>query len=268
MTPPEERPSRFEGHRYPQTIPDPGEIRAGAEAPWANARTRTNLTLELVKARLRDAGRLLEVHPSPDRPEELGVVADDAPTPIMHRSAVLVALFEESGETHVVLTRRSFAMRSHRGEIALPGGRSHDDETPTATALRETQEEVGLDPDLVTAFAWLSPIATFASGSAIFPIVGLLRTRPELVIEPSEVDRAFTVALSDLVADGAFLEEQWRRPLLRPGADEDGFFPLYFFKVPDDLIWGATARVLTELLCLVTGTPWPVHHGGNDQSRQ
>jgi 8-oxo-dGTP pyrophosphatase MutT (NUDIX family) len=267
MTPPEERPSRFEGHCYPQTIPDPGEIRAGGEAPWARAATRTNLSLELVSARLSDAGRLLGVHIPPDQPEELGVVADDAPAPIMHRSAVLVALFEESGETHVVLTRRSFAMRSHRGEIALPGGRSQDDETPTATALRETQEEVGLDPEAVTPFAWLSPIATFASGSTIFPIVGLLPTRPEFVIEPSEVDRAFTVPLTDLVADGAFLEEQWRRPLLLPRVDEDGFFPLYFFKVPDDLIWGATARVLTELLCLVTGTPWPVHPGGNDQSR-
>jgi 8-oxo-dGTP pyrophosphatase MutT (NUDIX family) len=179
---------------------------------------------------------------------------------------VLVALFEESGESHVVLTRRSFAMRSHRGEIALPGGRSHGAETPTATALREAHEEVGLDPSAVTPFAWLSPIATFASGSAIFPIVGFLPARPELVIEPSEVDRAFSVALSDLVADGTFLEELWRRPIARPGADEEGFFPLYFFKVPDDLIWGATARVLTELLCLVTGVPWPIHHGVGDES--
>jgi 8-oxo-dGTP pyrophosphatase MutT (NUDIX family) len=267
MTPPDGRPPRFEGHRYPQIIPDPGEIRAGADAPWSQTTTRTNLSLELVSARLSDAHRLLGVHSPPDQPEEFGLVADDAPTPIEHRSAVLVALFEELGESHVVLTRRSFDMRSHRGEIALPGGRSHDGETPTATALRETHEEVGLDPKTVTPFAWLSPIATFASGSAIFPIVGLLSARPELVIEPSEVDRAFTVALSDLVADGAFLEERWRRPLLRPGADEDGYFPLYFFKVPDDLIWGATARVLTELLCLVTGMPWPIHHGVDDQSR-
>jgi 8-oxo-dGTP pyrophosphatase MutT (NUDIX family) len=257
MTPPERRPPRFEGHRYPQIIPDPGEIEAGSLAPWSNTPRRTNLSLDLVVSRLRDAHRLLGTHLPPDQPEELGHVADGEPTPIMHRSAVLVALYEESGESHVILTRRSFEMRSHRGEIAFPGGRSHEGETPTQTALREAQEEVGLDPASVTPVAWLSPIATFASGSAIFPIVGLLASRPELVIDPSEVDRVFNVSLSDLVADGAFLEEQWRRPLLRPGADKDGFFPLYFFKVPDDLIWGATARVLTELLCLVTGAPWP-----------
>jgi 8-oxo-dGTP pyrophosphatase MutT (NUDIX family) len=267
MTPPERRPPRFEGHRYPQIIPDPGEIEAGKLAPWSGASRRTNLSLDLVRSQLRDAHRLLGTHVAPDQPEEIGLVADGVPAPITHRSAVLVALFEESGESHVILTRRSFEMRSHRGEIAFPGGRSHEGETPTETALRETQEEVGLDPETVTPYAWLSPIATFASSSAIFPIVGLLDRRPEFVIEPSEVDRVFSATLSDLVADGAFLEERWRRPLTRPGADEDGFFPLYFFKVPDDLIWGATARVLTELLCLVTGAPWPLHHGVDTHSR-
>jgi 8-oxo-dGTP pyrophosphatase MutT (NUDIX family) len=267
MTPPERRPPRFEGHRYPQIIPDPGEVEAGAGAPWSAALHRTNLSLDFVRSQLRDAGRLLGTHLAPDQPEELGLVADGVPTPIAHRSAVLVALFEEAGESHVVLTRRSFEMRSHRGEIAFPGGRSHVEETPTETALREAQEEVGLDPHSVSPYAWLSPIATFASGSAIFPIVGLLEHRPEFVIEPSEVDRAFSASLSDLVADGSFLEERWRRPLTRPGADEDGFFPLYFFKVPDDLIWGATARVLTELLCLVTGVSWPIHHGLDGHSR-
>jgi 8-oxo-dGTP pyrophosphatase MutT (NUDIX family) len=267
MTPPERRPPRFEGHRYPQIIPDPGEIEAGSRAPWAATSLRRGLSLDLVRSQLRDAKRLLGTHLAPDQPEELGLVADGAPAPIAHRSAVLVALFEESGESHVVLTRRSFEMRSHRGEIAFPGGRSHEDETPTEAALREAQEEVGLDPTTVTPYAWLSPIATFASSSAIFPIVGLLETRPEFVIEPSEVDRAFSVPLSDLVAEGSFLEERWRRPLTRPGADADGFFPLYFFKVPEDLIWGATARVLTELLCLVTGAPWPIQHGLDAQSR-
>ncbi len=267
MTPPERRPPRFDGHRYPQIIPDPGEIETGSLAPWSDSSRRTNLSLDLVRSQLRDAKRLLGTDTSPDQPEELGLVADGAPTTIAHRSAVLVALFEEAGESHVALTRRSFAMRSHSGEIAFPGGRSHEDETPTETALREAREEIGLDPTAVTPYAWLSPIATFASGSAIFPVVGLLETRPEFVIEPSEVDRAFSVSLSELVAEGAFLEERWRRPLTRPGADADGFFPLYFFKVPDDLIWGATARVLTELLCLVTGTPWPIHHGLEAHSR-
>jgi 8-oxo-dGTP pyrophosphatase MutT (NUDIX family) len=144
-------------------------------------------------------------------------------------------------------------MRVHRGEIALPGGRSHEGETAVDTALREAHEEVGLEPASVTPIAWLSPLAAFGANSSIWPIVGFLERRPELTIDPSEVDRAFTVALSDLVAEGAFVEERWRRPILRPGGDDEGYYPLYFFKVPGDLVWGATARVLAELLSLVTG---------------
>jgi 8-oxo-dGTP pyrophosphatase MutT (NUDIX family) len=249
------RPERFAGHQYPQIIPEPIEIRPGSPPPWSllPSSARTNLSLDLVRSRLNDARRLLATTSPPDQPIDLALVADATPSPITHRSAVLAALFEEEGEAQIVLTRRSFEMRIHRGEIALPGGRSDGDETAVETALREAHEEVGLEPAAVTPIAWLNPIAAFGSSSSIWPIVGFLERRPELTIDPNEVDRAFTVALSDLVAEGAFIEERWRRPILRPGADNDGYYPLYFFKVPGDLIWGATARVLAELLSLVTG---------------
>jgi 8-oxo-dGTP pyrophosphatase MutT (NUDIX family) len=253
------RPGRFEGHDYPQVIPEPDEIRAGSPAPWANldAAQREGFTLSLVRERLRDAARTFDASPMPEEPAEIATVADDAERLIVHRSAVLVALFEEEGEVQVILTRRARNLSSHRGEIALPGGRSDHDETPVATALREAREEVGLDSVLVAPFGWLSPIVTFASGSAIWPVVGTLERRPELVIDPGEVERVFTVALRDLAADGAFLEERWRRLPARPGTDREGFFPIYFYRVPYDVIWGATARVLTELLCIVTESKWP-----------
>jgi 8-oxo-dGTP pyrophosphatase MutT (NUDIX family) len=266
MTPPEARPPRFEGHRYPQIIPEPGEVLSGGPPPWAGVTNRTHLTLALVAARFRDAHRLLGTDVAPDWP--IALVADDVPGPVSQRSAVLVALFEEEGEAHVVLTRRSFTMRAHRGEVSFPGGRSHDGETPTETALREAHEEVGLAPSAVTPLGWLSPIATFASGSAIFPIVGTLVKRPTFVIQPSEVDRAFTVALSDLVQEGAFLEERWRRAESRAGGGEgeEGYFPLQFFRVPDDVIWGATARVLSELLAVALGVPEADLGGSSSQS--
>ena len=184
-------------------------------------------------------------------------MGDAPPTLVTRRSAVLVALFEEEGETQLVLTRRSMTLRFHRGEIALPGGGQEGSETPTETALREAHEEVGLESSLVRPFAWLSPIVTFASGSSIWPIVGSLTGAPTFTIDPTEVDRAFAVALKDLVAEGAFVEERWRREHPRPGGDDDGYFPISFFRVPGDVIWGATARILTELLCLATGVAWP-----------
>ncbi|HXC19765.1 MAG TPA: CoA pyrophosphatase [Acidimicrobiales bacterium] len=258
MAPDGTRPARFEGHEFPQTLPEPDDIQAGAAAPWSalSDAQRSGLTLELVESRLRDALRHFDNSIIPGDTSALSV-ADIAGQPIARRSAVLVALFEEDGETQLVLTRRSFSMREHRGEIALPGGRSDLDETPVATALREAREEVGIDESSVRAVGWLSPIVTLALGSAIWPVVGLLTQRPEMVTDPAEVDRAFTVPLADLLADGSFLEERWRRQLPRPGADADGYFPIYFYRVPGDLIWGATARVVTELLCIVTGVEWP-----------
>jgi 8-oxo-dGTP pyrophosphatase MutT (NUDIX family) len=254
-----EWPKRFEGYDYPQVIPDPDEVRPGRPAPWAalKAEDRRGFTLERVLSQLRAGERLLDGWPIPGDPQEMDAVADATSRPIIFRSAVLLALFEEDGETQLVLTRRSSELRSHRGEIALPGGRTDEGESPIQTALREAHEEVGISPDSVNTVGWLSPIVTFASGSAIWPVVGVLGARPVMVIDPAEVERAFVVSLKDLLADGAFLEEQWRRDVPRPGADDDGYFPIYFYAVPGDLIWGATARVLTELLCLVAGVEWP-----------
>jgi 8-oxo-dGTP pyrophosphatase MutT (NUDIX family) len=258
-----ERPERFAGHLFPQTIPEPLDIKVGRPAPWSSlpSASRRGLTLDTVRERLAAAGRLLINSFPPDEPQELAVVADDTPVPITQRSAVLAALFEEEGEAQLVLTRRSMSLRHHRGEIALPGGRCDEAETPTETALREAHEEIGLDPSLVTPVAWLSPIVTFASGSSIWPIVGTLADRPTFVLETAEVDRAFTVSLKDLVAEDAFLEERWRRVEPRLGADDGGYFPIYFFRVPGEVIWGATARVVAELLALVTGATWPPSTG-------
>ena len=250
-----DRPARFLNHDYPQVIPEPDDIKVGGPAPWAqlDATKRTGLTLPLVTSALRRAGRTLDVAAMPTSPLDLEGVTRENRELITRRSAVLVALFEEAGETHVVLTRRSFALRSHRGEIAFPGGRSDMDETPIETALREANEEVGLDPSRVAPVGWLSPIVTFASGSAIWPVVGVLDERPDLVTDPAEVERAFTAPLFELLEDGAFVEERWRRERRSDGGDAEGYFPIYFYRVPGDLIWGATARVLTELLCCVTG---------------
>jgi 8-oxo-dGTP pyrophosphatase MutT (NUDIX family) len=161
-------------------------------------------------------------------------------------AAVLVPLFEELGETRVVLTRRSSNLRSHTGEVSFPGGRLDPGETPLAAALREAQEEVGIRPASVEVVGRLNPLSTFSSSSFITPFVGFLAERPELDPNPHEVELAFDVALADLVVDGVFAEEVWRRP------DEPGDRPIYFFDLPHDVVWGATARVLYELLTLVT----------------
>ncbi len=163
------------------------------------------------------------------------------------QAAVLAALFEEDGEARVILTRRAAHLRSHTGEVSFPGGRLDEDEDALSAALREATEEIGLDPSTVQIVGELSPLATVGSRAAITPFVGVLLTRPELKPNPDEVELAFDVSLAELMAGGVFREERWQW-----NGQPDR--PMYFFDLPDDTIWGATARMLYELLELVALT--------------
>jgi 8-oxo-dGTP pyrophosphatase MutT (NUDIX family) len=162
----------------------------------------------------------------------------------------LAVLFDEDGEARVVLTRRSAHLRSHRGEVSFPGGRLDGHETPEQGALREAAEEIGLDPGPVEVVGRLSDVTTLASGSFITPVVGLLPARPALVASPQEVEHVFDVTLAELADPGIFREEWWSvagRAPARGGTP----FPVWFFELPDDTVWGATARMLVDLLRLV-----------------
>ena len=184
----------------------------------------------------------------------------------MKASAVLVAIYDADGEAVVVLTRRAQHMRSHRGEVAFPGGRQEPGEDLWSTALREAHEEVRLDPATVTRIGELDHLRTVTSHSFIVPYVAVLDGVPELVASPDEVELVLHVPLSELLADGVFREERWGvAPMDRP---------ITFFDVVGDTIWGATAAMLRNLLCLVTGTydpsdrplPWGARPGEADRS--
>ena len=164
-------------------------------------------------------------------------------------SAVLVGLFEEDGETRVVLTRRSTRLRTHRGQVIFPGGRIEPGEDAVSAALREAYEEVGLDPSAVQPIGYLPRAFAFSSGAPITPVVAVLAARPSLSPSPAEVDRAFDASLADLAA--AFTEEWWSEPDLPR-------FPMVFFSVEGETIWGATARMLVDLLSTVLDESTPV----------
>jgi len=173
-------------------------------------------------------------------------------------AAVLVGLFEEHDETRVVLTVRSSRLRLHTGEVAFPGGRLEPGESAADGARREAFEETGLDPSSTEVIGHLNTMPTVSSSSLVTPVVAALAARPRLVAEPAEVARIFDVALSDLLEDGVFVEEWWTVPG-RPGlgGPEGSGFPVWFFQAGGETIWGVTARVLMELLCLTLGLPVP-----------
>jgi 8-oxo-dGTP pyrophosphatase MutT (NUDIX family) len=141
----------------------------------------------------------------------------------------------------VVLTRRSARMRSHTGEVSFPGGRIDPGESPIACALREASEEVAIISGDVEVIGRLRSLSTWSSHAPIQPFVGLLPTRPVLRPNPAEVERAFTVPVVELFAGDVGSVELW--PL--PGGEER---PIYFFALEGDTVWGATARILRDLL--------------------
>jgi 8-oxo-dGTP pyrophosphatase MutT (NUDIX family) len=162
-------------------------------------------------------------------------------------SAVLAGLYEDGGELHVVLTRRTWELRSHSGEVSFPGGRQDDGEELWDTALREAHEEIGLDPSGIEVLGELDHLATITSRSFIVPFVAALPGRPTTTANPAEVSAVLHVPVAELLDPAIFREERWTFPWA-----EDR--PIFFFELVGDTVWGATGAMLRQLLGLATGT--------------
>ncbi|MHB8671177.1 MAG: NUDIX hydrolase [Acidimicrobiales bacterium] len=158
---------------------------------------------------------------------------------------MLVPLYEAGGQARVVLTRRTTTLPSHQGEVSFPGGKVHEGEGLVEAALREAREEIGLDSATVEILGELDHLATVAGKFHIAPFVGLLGPDPRFTANPGEVDAILDVALVDLLGEDVFREERWDIP---PDKDR----PVHFFEVGEDTIWGATARILFQLLVICT----------------
>jgi 8-oxo-dGTP pyrophosphatase MutT (NUDIX family) len=154
-------------------------------------------------------------------------------------AAVLVPLYlAADGAPHVVLTKRREDMRRHPGEVSFPGGRQDDDETDLRlTALREAREEIGLDPHGVELVGALQPTPTIATGYAVYPFVGLIEPGQTWVPSAREVAAVLELSLADLRAGYG------RQELMRRGVP----FRTDVYVVGDQLVWGATARILGDL---------------------
>lgn len=154
-------------------------------------------------------------------------------------AAVLVALVGEGPDPLIVFTERRSDLRRHAGEISFPGGRREGpDEELLVTALRESEEEIGLGRDRVELLGALPPIGTFVTNYKVHPFVGVVGEEAELEANPMEVAAVLRFRVSEL--NGAFA----MRRLVRMGLPIRT--PTY--EVGDHLIWGATARILGELL--------------------
>ena len=155
------------------------------------------------------------------------------------RAAVLIPLYVGGdGELVAIFTRRQADLRRHSGEISFPGGRQDEGEELWTTALREAEEEIGLPQADVRLLGALPPTGTFVTNYAVYPFVGIIEPGPRLQLNPNEVAEVIELALPDLA--GGFE----RKRLIRRGVPIRT--PTY--TVRGHLIWGATARIVGELL--------------------
>ncbi len=154
-------------------------------------------------------------------------------------AAVLIPLYERAGELVAVFTERRADLRRHAGEISFPGGRQDEpDEDLRTTALREAHEEVGLVPADVELVGALPPVGTFVTAYTVYPFVGLIEPGRTWVPQETEVAQILELSLPDLIG-GHEMKRLVRRgvPIKTPTYTVDGH-----------LIWGATARMLQQLL--------------------
>jgi len=159
------------------------------------------------------------------------------------KAAVLIPLLLKEGGLSVLLTQRTNHLRDHAGQISFPGGRMDpEDRSPNETALRESQEEIGLDPERVEIIGHLPQYLT-VSGYSVTPVVGLVKPQAEYVLDAFEVADVFEVPLDFLLNPANHQVRLWQ--------SDQGGRRFYSMPYENRFIWGATAGMLRNLYHLL-----------------
>ena len=174
-------------------------------------------------------GDLSRVFLDPDEAEGLHAHGRDS-------AAVLVPLYGWPERPGLIFTERRRDLRRHAGEISFPGGRADPGETLVECALREAQEEIGLDPGAVEVIGALPPTSTVVTSFKVLPVVGLVPEQLAHTLSPHEVERVIELELDELRSSYGM------RRLIRRGVP----FRTPTFDVDGAFIWGATARMLQQ----------------------
>jgi 8-oxo-dGTP pyrophosphatase MutT (NUDIX family) len=158
------------------------------------------------------------------------------------RLGAVLALLIERPVPSLVFTVRADGLSRHAGEVSFPGGIVDPGETAVAGALREAQEEIGVDPSLPDVIGALPPVHTTVSGILVVPFVAVLDDVPAFTISDAEIDRLVVVSIADLVAVEA--EVEWELP-------EGGRWRGWVYEAGGITVWGATGRMVHDLLDVI-----------------
>ena len=160
-------------------------------------------------------------------------------------AAVLILLFPFKDEIQFFLTKRTEDVEHHKGQISLPGGIRENNETLEKTAVRETKEEVGIDPNTIMNLGSLTPFFIPVTGYIVHPFIGWCKEKPSTQVHDVEVNQLFSISISELLDENILQNEEWN---IR---GYDAIVPYYNFGKCK--VWGATAAILSEFKLILKG---------------
>ncbi len=159
-------------------------------------------------------------------------------------SSVLVLLYPEGDQLYTCLTRRPTTMKHHPGQISFPGGKvEKDDLSAEMAALRESREEVGIDPSTIEVLGKLSDLYVEVSRFSIQPFLAWADRKPDFIVDYQEVEELILFPVSNFVADETILETELQTV--------SGLLSVKYYPFNNQIIWGATAMILAELIELL-----------------
>jgi len=163
---------------------------------------------------------------------------------LVKESSVLIILYPANEEIHCILIKRPATMKNHAGQIAFPGGViEKSDANPLTAAIREANEEVGINPDSIEIIGQLSSLYISVSLFQIAPFIGWCNSIPKLKQNYSEVDKIIHFPLSKLLKEGKISQVKIKT--------STGILEVPCYNYKDEIIWGATAMILTELIDII-----------------
>lgn len=155
------------------------------------------------------------------------------------QAAVLIPLVEREGSLNMILTQRAFHLKHHPGQVSFPGGKVElTDDSLASTALRETEEEIGIEQSKIQLLGAIPPLIT-TSGFHVTPYIGLVSDTLTLTIDSNEVEKCFEIPCAFILNEGSFSKQYLT-------ANKQRHFT-YCCAYQNNLVWGATAQMIINL---------------------